>query len=60
LRRPERATRRDILLVGDARLGPADDAVRAQLAAVTDLARLKRMLRETATAANWQQILDTP
>jgi hypothetical protein len=59
--RGEKKTRRvDILLVGEARLGPADEAVREKLSNVTDLERLKRMLLATATAANWQEIVDTP
>jgi hypothetical protein len=56
----EKTRRGDILLVGEARLGPPDDAVREKLANVTDLERLKRMLLATATAAKWQEILDTP
>ena len=56
----EKATRESILAVGEERLGLPDEAVRAQLANVTDLQRLKRMVRRTAKAANWQEILDTP
>ena len=55
-----RATRRDILLVGEARFGAADDSVRVQLANVTDPERLVRMVRKAATAAGWQEILDRP
>jgi hypothetical protein len=56
----ERARRRDILLVGEARLGSADEAVRSQLANVSDPERLKWLIQKAATAANWQEILDTP
>jgi hypothetical protein len=56
----EKATREGILLVGEARLGPPDETVTVQLNNVTDLGRLKRMLRWAATAANWQEILGTP
>jgi hypothetical protein len=59
--RGEQRTRRgDVLLVGEKRLGAADQSVRDQLANVTDLERLKRMLSNAVTAANWQEILDTP
>ncbi len=56
----EQATRRGILLVGEERLGAADEPVRGQLASITDAERLVRMLRRAATAANWREILDTP
>jgi hypothetical protein len=56
----EKATRENILVVGEERFGPPEEAVRAQLANVTDLEHLKRMLRRAVKAANWQEILDTP
>ncbi|HEX7378085.1 MAG TPA: hypothetical protein VF278_13280, partial [Pirellulales bacterium] len=56
----ERTRRGDILLLGEARLGSPDETVRDKLTDVTDLERLKRMLLATATATNWQEILDTP
>jgi hypothetical protein len=56
----EKTRREDILVVGEERLGPPDEAVRSQLANITDLDRLKRMLRRAAKAANWQEILETP
>jgi hypothetical protein len=55
-----KATRENILVFGEERLGPCDEAVRSQLANVTDLDRLKRMIRRAAKAASWQEILDTP
>ena len=56
----EKATREDILAVGEERLGSPDEAVRGQLANITDLERLKRMIRRAAKAATWQEILQTP
>jgi hypothetical protein len=56
----EKATRRAILLVGEERIGPPDESVKAQLDMVTDLDRLKRMVRCAAKAPSWQEILDTP
>jgi hypothetical protein len=56
----EKARREDILVVGEVRLGPCDEAVRSQLANVTDLDRLKRMHRRALDAASWQEILETP
>jgi hypothetical protein len=55
----EKATREAILVVGEERFGPADEAVRVQLAQVTDLDRLKRMHRRAVKAATWQEILAT-
>ena len=48
-----------ILIVGEERFGPPDESVKAQLSTVTDLERLKRMIRRAMKAANWQEILDT-
>jgi hypothetical protein len=56
----EKCARDDILIVGEARLGGPPESVRTQLDAVTDLSRLKRMVRCAATAADWQEIVDTP
>jgi hypothetical protein len=56
----EKATRESILIVGEERLGPPSEAIRSQLANITDLEHLKRMLRRTAKAASWQEILATP
>jgi len=55
----ERGRRADILMVGEERLSAADESVRDQLSQVSDLERLKRMLRKAMTAANWQEILET-
>lgn len=51
--------REDILLFGEEKFGPADASVRAQLETVSDIERLKRMVRRAAKAGNWQEILDT-
>jgi hypothetical protein len=56
----EKATRENILVVGEERFGPPEEAVRLHLANVTDLERLKRMLRRAVKAADWQEILETP
>jgi hypothetical protein len=56
----EKATRENILAFGEELIGRPDESIRAQLNAVTDLARLKRMVRRAAKAASWQEILDTP
>ena len=41
----EKHAKKAILLVGEERLGPAEEAVRVRLAGITDLDRLDRMLR---------------
>jgi hypothetical protein len=55
----ERATRDAILIFGEARLGSPSESVLAQLNGITDLSRLKGMVRCAATAVSWQEILDT-
>jgi hypothetical protein len=56
----EKATRSAILAVGEERLGSPDESMIAQLNLITDLDRLKRMIRRAAKATSWQEILDTP
>jgi len=56
----EKATRSNILAVGEERLGPPEESLVAKLNLVTDLAHLKRMIRRAAKATSWQEILDTP
>jgi hypothetical protein len=56
----EKARRADVLALGEDSLGPPTEAVRVQLANVTDLDRLMRMLRRTTKASTWQEVLDTP
>jgi hypothetical protein len=56
----EKFAKETILMFAEERLGSCDEAVRSQLANVTDLDRLKRMVRCAAKAASWQEILETP
>lgn len=56
----EKAIRESIVMVGEERFGSCDESVRAQLANISDLDRLRRMVRRAVKAANWQEILDTP
>lgn len=56
----EKARREVVLEVGEERLGLCDEAVRNALAGISDLARLKRMVRRAAKAASWQEIVETP
>jgi predicted transposase YdaD len=55
----ERATRRHVQLVGEERLGPADEVIREQLTRISDPERLERMLRTALKAASWQEIVST-
>ena len=54
------SAKKAILLVGEERLGPPDEAVKAQLDNIAELERLDRMIRRAVKAASWQEILDTP
>lgn len=56
----EKQIKEDILLFAEERLGPPDEMTRAELKNITDLNRLKRLVRRTAKAATWREILDTP
>ena len=56
----EKATREAILLVGEERLGPPEEPVKALLDTITDLGRLERMVRRAVKATSWQEILETP
>jgi hypothetical protein len=55
----EKQLKEDVILVGEERLGPPDESVKAQLDAITDFERVKRMLRRATTAASWKDVLDT-
>lgn len=55
----EKARREAVAEVGEERLGPCDESVRNALANVSDLARLKRMVRRAAKANSWQEIIET-
>ncbi|HEX5446385.1 MAG TPA: hypothetical protein VFW87_21335 [Pirellulales bacterium] len=56
----EKQAKKSILWFGEERFGPAGKTVYDQLDNITDLERLERMTRRAATAASWQDILDTP
>jgi hypothetical protein len=56
----EKFAKEAILLFGEERLGTPEDVVRRELNNVMDLERLRRMVRRTAKAATWQEILETP
>jgi len=56
----EKQAKKAILVVGEERLGPPEEAVKTHLAHVSDLGRLDRMIRRAAKAVTWQEILDTP
>jgi hypothetical protein len=56
----EQEARAAVLVVGEVRLGQAPDAFLAQLARVTDLEHLERMIVRAVTATTWQEVLDTP
>lgn len=55
----EKARREVVLEVGEERLGPCDETVRNALAGISELARLKRMVRRAAKAASWREIIET-
>jgi hypothetical protein len=56
----EKYAKKAVLLVGEERLSPPDESVKARLEGVTDLERLGRMILRAVTAANWEEILSTP
>jgi hypothetical protein len=56
----EKQAKKDVLLVGEERLGPPDESVRVRLETIRDLEHLNRLLRCAARASSWQEILDTP
>jgi hypothetical protein len=56
----EKHAKKAVLLVGEERLGPADDATKVQLNKIADLERLDRMLRRATKATNWREIIETP
>jgi hypothetical protein len=49
--------RKNLLILGEERLGPACEAVKDQLADVKDLKQLDHMFRRALRAASWQEIL---
>jgi hypothetical protein len=55
-----KATREAIPAVGEEQLGRPDESIQHQLSSVTDLVRLKHMVRRAVKAASWKEIFDTP
>ena len=56
----EKFAREAILVVGEERLGPPEEAAKAVLNTIADLDRLRRMLRRAAKAVSWHEVLETP
>jgi hypothetical protein len=56
----EAQAKKDILLFGEERLGPAGESNEAELNSISDLERLNRLIRRAAKASTWREILDTP
>jgi hypothetical protein len=56
----EKATRNDILVIVEDRFGASDESMKRQLNEITDLDRLKRVLRRAVKGATWQEILNAP
>jgi len=56
----EKQAKKAILLFGEEKFGPADEAIKSELDGVTDLDRLDRMIRRAVKATAWREILDTP
>ena len=54
-----RQAKKDILVVGEERLGVPAEPIKAQLDAISDLERLECMHRRAVKAASWQEILAT-
>jgi hypothetical protein len=49
---------KDVLLsLGQKRFGPADKSVKAALAAIEDLARLRRMRERLLDVSSWEKLL---
>jgi hypothetical protein len=56
----EKALRELILVLGEDRFGPPDEAVKSSVNNIADLNRLKRIARQTPKCSSWQEILETP
>lgn len=52
--------RRLLLLFGETRFGPPDDAIRSRLDAITDADALERLARRLMTVSSWNELLATP
>jgi hypothetical protein len=49
--------RRNVLLLGESRFGPAGADVRAAIEAVSDLDRLEQLLLRVQHVSNWQELV---
>ena len=49
--------RRLLLLVGETRFGPPDDATRSRLEAITDADFLERLARRLMIVSSWSELL---
>lgn len=56
----EMYARKAVIIVGQEKCGSVPDEVKNRLENIRDLERLDRMLRRALTAANWDEILETP
>jgi hypothetical protein len=56
----EKHARKAVMLVGQKKCGSLPDEVKSRLENIRDLERLDRMLCRAVTAANWDEILETP
>lgn len=52
--------RKAVVLVGETRLGSAEESVRVRLESIEDLDHLDRILKRAAKAGTWQEIIETP
>ncbi len=52
--------RRTVLLQGEAKFGPPDEATRAAIDAINDLARLDELAVRLMSATSWQDLLSLP
>ncbi len=56
----EKYARKAVMLVGQEKCSSPPGDVKSRLENIRDLERLDRMLRRAVTAANWDEILETP
>lgn len=56
----ERQAKKDILRLGQKRLGPLDETITSRLESISDLDRLDRILERLLEAHDWQDLLNTP
>lgn len=52
--------RRNLLIVGEVMFGPADEATRAAIEAISDLAQLEELLVRQVSANSWQELVALP